>query len=291
MKHIYTTITILLSTISLVGLPIIGNKVIFSTPLAILSYIRRAKAEKPGVYNQERATFYFNRAYKKEQKGDTYGAISDYTKAIEIDPKLANAYINRGLAKSNLKDYKGALKDFDKAIELKPTDFIFYKFRGRLNSRLEDYEGALYDFNKALDINPKGFELYKDRGDIKISLQNYKGAVSDYTKALKNDPTNSSLYLQRAVAYISEGKQEPISTNDAISDLTQAIEFISYNESMILMSIYELRASIRYAYLKDKKGACKDWKQVALLNSSDVPKHIEVPKNYKKYCMSNNQMK
>ena len=40
-------------------------------------------------------SYYFNRAYEKAEKGDHYGAISDFTKAIEINPKDKSAYKNR----------------------------------------------------------------------------------------------------------------------------------------------------------------------------------------------------
>ena len=46
-------------------------------------------------------SFYFNRAYEKAEKGDYYGAISDYTKAIEVNPNDGDAYYNRGNAKEN----------------------------------------------------------------------------------------------------------------------------------------------------------------------------------------------
>ena len=42
---------------------------------------------------------YFNSGYDKAEAKDYYGAISDYTKAIELDPNYANAYYNRGLSK------------------------------------------------------------------------------------------------------------------------------------------------------------------------------------------------
>ena len=49
---------------------------------------------------------------------DYYGAISDFNKVIEIDPKDAKAYNNRGISKSNIGDKKGACDDYKKAISL-----------------------------------------------------------------------------------------------------------------------------------------------------------------------------
>ena len=50
--------------------------------------------------------------------GDNDGAIADYNKALEIDPKYSDAYNSRGLAKYELNDHPGACVDFKKAIEL-----------------------------------------------------------------------------------------------------------------------------------------------------------------------------
>ena len=42
---------------------------------------------------------YFNSGYDKAEAKDYYGAISDYNKAIELDPNDAAAYYNRGISK------------------------------------------------------------------------------------------------------------------------------------------------------------------------------------------------
>ena len=53
---------------------------------------------------------------------DYYGAISDYTKAIEIDPKYADVYRNRGISKELIEDMKGACADWRKASDLGVED-------------------------------------------------------------------------------------------------------------------------------------------------------------------------
>jgi Flp pilus assembly protein TadD len=47
------------------------------------------------------------------------GAVSDYNRAIEIDPKNEMAYGDRGLAKSDQGDFDGALIDYNQALSLK----------------------------------------------------------------------------------------------------------------------------------------------------------------------------
>ena len=64
---------------------------------------------------------YFERAYEKDENGDYYGAISDYTKAIELKPDYAEAYHNRSISKEEIGDLKGACDDAKKAVNLGNT--------------------------------------------------------------------------------------------------------------------------------------------------------------------------
>ena len=48
------------------------------------------------------------------------GAILDYTKAIELNPKLSQAYNNRSFARCEKKDYDGAIADAAAAVGINP---------------------------------------------------------------------------------------------------------------------------------------------------------------------------
>ena len=56
-------------------------------------------------------------------QGDYDIAMSDYNKAIEINPNYVDAYNNRGNIYSQGKgEYDNAIPDYDKAIEINPTE-------------------------------------------------------------------------------------------------------------------------------------------------------------------------
>ena len=74
----------------------------------------------PLVCFGQTAEVYYNSGVSKGNLKDYYGAIADYTKAIELNPDYADAYYNRGNAKRSLKDYYVAIADYTKAIELNP---------------------------------------------------------------------------------------------------------------------------------------------------------------------------
>jgi len=75
--------------------------------------------------------------------------------------KDSETYYNQGNAKTNLKE---AIKDFNKAIELNPKFAEAYLTRGMTKARLQDYTGAIKDYNKALELNPKCAKAYYNRG-------------------------------------------------------------------------------------------------------------------------------
>ena len=119
---------------------IIKTGVFLSTAGLILSLPEKAQAES--------AEFYNTRGNAKAKSGDKYGAISDFTKAIEKNPNYDSAYVNRGATKLSLKDYYGAIADYNKAIELNPSDATYYTVRGWIKYELGDIKRACSDFRK-----------------------------------------------------------------------------------------------------------------------------------------------
>ena len=142
------------------------------------------------------AQFYYERASKKFDKGIYKGAISDYTKAIKINPDYGDAFDGRGFAKEKIEDYKGAISDYTKAIKINPENGDAFHGRGYSKEMLKDFEGAISDYTKAIKINPQDGDLYFDRHYAKESLKDYRGAVADRNRAFEiysKDKVNLSI--------------------------------------------------------------------------------------------------
>ena len=136
----------------------------------------------PEKVNAESSTFYFDRGFEKGNKGDYYGAISDFTKALEINSSVG-AYYNRGWNKAKLKDYYGAISDYTKAIEINPKKEEAYLNRGFAKHYLKDYYGAISDYTKAIEINPSYALGFSNRGSSKELIGDMQGACDDWRKA------------------------------------------------------------------------------------------------------------
>ena len=85
----------------------------------------------------------------KERLENYQGALTDYDKAIQLNPDYANAYLGRGTAKRNLGDYQGAIVDYNKAIEPNSNYDTAYYNRGIAYQRLNERQRALADFREA----------------------------------------------------------------------------------------------------------------------------------------------
>ena len=70
--------------------------------------------------NPKDVVAYFNRGDAYGHKGDLDRAISDYTRAIELDANYAAAYNGRGRAYTGKGDYTHAVADVTRASELAP---------------------------------------------------------------------------------------------------------------------------------------------------------------------------
>ena len=85
--------------------------------------------------------------------------------------------------KNFLQDYQGAISDFNKAIEINPNDADHYYNRSRSYYFLKDYYQAISDSTKAIKFNSKYEKAFAVRGISKKNIGDIKGACSDWRKA------------------------------------------------------------------------------------------------------------
>jgi len=131
---------------------------------------------------------------------DIDGAIADYDKAIEINPKVTNSYINRSNARLMKNDLRGAIKDLNQAIIIRPHFANAYLLRGFARLELNDYASALRDFDQCIKLDPANANAFNNRGIIKQKLEDFRGAITDYNMALQIDPTQANAYMNRGIA-------------------------------------------------------------------------------------------
>ena len=141
----------------------------------------------------------------KDFKGD----ISDYSKAIDLNPDFSKARL---------------IADFLELGELFANDADAYYSRGNSRDDLKDFNGAISDYNKAIELNPNSANAYYNRGVSKSDLKDFNGAISDYTKVIELIPNDALAYYNRSVC-----KELLEDLNGACEDAKKAISFGSKN--------------------------------------------------------------
>jgi Flp pilus assembly protein TadD len=105
-----------------------------------------------------KAEDFFERGKQESSVKNADSAISNYSKAIKINPKLGKAYNNRGVAYIWKKQYYLAIADFNKAIKLEPTNGKAYNNRAIVHAYLGETAKARQDLHKAqslgIAVNP-----------------------------------------------------------------------------------------------------------------------------------------
>src|SRR5205809_4013108 len=133
-----------------------------------------------------------NRGIEKAKNGDLDGAIADFDRAIQRDPKDDAPYYNRAQARRLKKDTAGAIADYTRAIELGSTNPAAYNNRGNARSENNDRDGAIADYTRAIELKPDYARAYYNRAVTKEAKGDKTGAEADFKMAHKLDPELAS---------------------------------------------------------------------------------------------------
>lgn len=170
---------------------------------AVVSFT--AAAKQLDITNE---TIYSHRANCYRNMGMQELAIADYDLVLANDSNRAYDFGYRGDAKRLKGDYAGAVVDFTRAIELEPRETWFYYRRGWINEEfLNNLNDGLNDYNKAIEIDKEYAYTYLHRGMFyKNRLNDLPKANADFEMILKIDTVVISVGNCRQYALLELGR-------------------------------------------------------------------------------------
>jgi tetratricopeptide (TPR) repeat protein len=93
----------------------------------------------------------FCRGHANYLLGHQEEAIADLSRAIELDPSLADAYRWRAYAEYRSQRYLTAVRDCGEYARLRPDESEGYYCRGIMLSRAGDHDAAIADYERAIE--------------------------------------------------------------------------------------------------------------------------------------------
>jgi len=205
------------------------------------------------------------------EKEKAHVAIADYSKAIKLDPGIADWYGRRALRYWQLSKHEEALQDFSKAIEIDPKNPKWYEYRAETYFKLNNYESAIHDYDKVIGILPNKSIFYVKRSGAYLKMGCYGQGIHDCNKAIELEAGKADAYFLRSLLLreTNDGKE------NVESDLSKAVEL---SESLLLFYYLIIDHYDKKKYKKVVEiGNDFDWTHFKYRGSLeiDVDKYLE----------------
>ena len=181
-------------------------------------------------------------------------ALAASQKALELDPKLAEAHSSRGIALAQNKQFSEAEKEFAQAIQLNPKLFDPYYEYGRICRMQGKHDQAAKLFEKALQVRPEDYEValflvsaYEDVNMESKAEEANQLALDIVRKHLELYPDDDRALQLGAISLVRADKQD-----EAIEWIEQAVSInpnelaVLYNAACVYSRVGKIDKAIDY---------------------------------------------
>ncbi len=162
------------------------------------------------------------RAWLREEEPDE--AVSDFTRALEMQPANPALLQDRARAHTRLGAHKDAAADWSVLIALLPGSDTAYLRRADANLAAGDTAAALADFDSVLGRDDRNVEARIGRGNVFVALDQKADAYREFDLAQQIAPENWRVYHARGTAADKWGD-----TKLAIENYTRTLHLNTVN--------------------------------------------------------------
>jgi lipoprotein NlpI len=150
--------------------------------------------------NPNEGEFVYHRGWAYHLKGQNEEAVKDLNEAIRLDPKWPGYLIDRGIILAEgLHDLERGITDYDKAINLDPKRESTYRYRAYAKRLAHDYDQAIADYSTALELDPKSASAVEGRGLAKLLKGAHQEAAIDFARTVELAPPKDTVASYGAI--------------------------------------------------------------------------------------------
>src|ERR1700678_131759 len=175
------------------------NRYIVSILLAVLAVVLAGCSRNPDVAKKKYLES--GMKYMDQQKYDS--AAIQFKKALQIDPKYADAHYQLGLSDMKLEKRQEAFKEMSSAVELDPSNLKARLDLGGmyLASGGHFYSNAEEQARFVVDHDPNNAEAYVLLGNVLLAQKHLDDAMSNFSKAIALNPNMAGAYMNRGAVH------------------------------------------------------------------------------------------
>jgi tetratricopeptide (TPR) repeat protein len=152
--------------------------------------------------------------YLRQQKvREGYGELRQ---AADLDPKNVKARLEMGNVLWAVRQYKEAEKQANDVIALDPDNPDAYSLLGTILFAQKDTDGALQAYDRVIELKPNDSGAYLNRGVLYTSMKKDADAEADFQKAISLNPKNQEAYANLSRFYLY--KQEPAKAEQVLQE-------------------------------------------------------------------------
>jgi tetratricopeptide (TPR) repeat protein len=141
-------------------------------------------------------------------EADAKTALTDFTRARELDPNLWQARLLEANLRAGIGDRIKALALLEQVLMANPGSARAYMSLGRMAMERGDEQEALKNLNKALEIEPTLSEAHYHLAALELAHKRLKKAEAELNKTLKINPYNEDALSDLAMLYAATNRTE-----------------------------------------------------------------------------------
>jgi tetratricopeptide (TPR) repeat protein len=142
-----------------------------------------------------------NRGIQNIAEGRYDDAVSDFKRAISINPQFSEPFINLGNTYRYMNDYEHSLINYEQAENIDQRNPEIYLNRGLTYLKMDRYDDAKLEFNKVILFDESHSKAYFQIGEILQKSGEYEDAIYYFKKTIENNPAEFWAYYMMAISY------------------------------------------------------------------------------------------
>jgi Tfp pilus assembly protein PilF len=160
--------------------------------LALLSSLGCSR--DPNVKKQK----YLESGNRYFEKGKYREATIQYSNAIQVDPKFANAHYKLAQSYLQVQAWPGAYRELQRTVDLDPNNIMAQLDLGGLLLGGHSYAEARTTIDKILQTNPNNADAHILLARLHASQGDRGAAIDEVQKAITLDPKRPQFYAELA---------------------------------------------------------------------------------------------